>query len=200
MVVTWKKLVYEDDAILKSLLTAAGDIIYASGASTPAKLAKGANGEVLTLAAGLPSWAVAPGGATVVIKPDDEIVNNSETLQNDDDLVIAVGANDIWLIHLLWFFSSPSISVDIDYAWAVPSGGAIRRMDYWSSTIDAAIKDATAEVMMDVIAEERYAQQICLYIGGGTAGNLQFQWAQHVATAEDTKVKANSLLLCHQIA
>ena len=57
---TWKQLAFASDVILKSLLTAAGDIIYASSANTPAVLAKGSNTNVLTLAAGLPSWA-APG-------------------------------------------------------------------------------------------------------------------------------------------
>jgi len=47
----------------QSLMTAAGDILYASGANTLAKLAKGSNDEVLTLAAGVPSWATAGGGA-----------------------------------------------------------------------------------------------------------------------------------------
>ncbi len=35
---------------------ATGDILYASGASTLARLAAGSNGQVLTLAGGLPSW------------------------------------------------------------------------------------------------------------------------------------------------
>lgn len=63
MAVTWKKLAYEDDVITKGLLDAAGDIIYASGDNTPARLAVGANDDVLTLAAGIPSWAAptAPG-------------------------------------------------------------------------------------------------------------------------------------------
>ena len=41
---------------------AAGDILYASAVNTLAKLTKGTDGYVLTLASGLPSWAAAGGG------------------------------------------------------------------------------------------------------------------------------------------
>lgn len=44
-------------AIAKSLLTATGDLIYASAASTPARLAAATNGQLLTLSAGAPAWA-----------------------------------------------------------------------------------------------------------------------------------------------
>ena len=42
---------------MEMLMTAAGDIIYSSAANTPARLAKGSDTEVLTLASGVPSWA-----------------------------------------------------------------------------------------------------------------------------------------------
>lgn len=42
---------------MEMLMTAAGDIIYASAANTPARLAAGSDTEVLTLASGVPSWA-----------------------------------------------------------------------------------------------------------------------------------------------
>ena len=42
-----------------------GDILYASASNTLSKLAVGSNGEVLTLAAGVPSWAAASGGYDV---------------------------------------------------------------------------------------------------------------------------------------
>jgi len=60
MAVEWKKLAYEDDVILKTLVSAKGDIIYASGANTPARLAIGANGHVLQVSTDVPAWAAAP--------------------------------------------------------------------------------------------------------------------------------------------
>lgn len=45
-----------DKKISNSLLTAAGDMIYASAANTSARLAKGTDGQTLILSNGLPSW------------------------------------------------------------------------------------------------------------------------------------------------
>jgi hypothetical protein len=50
-----------------SLLTATGDMIYASAASTPARLGIGTAGQVLTVSGGVPTWSsLAPGGVTSV--------------------------------------------------------------------------------------------------------------------------------------
>jgi hypothetical protein len=50
-----------------SLLTTTGDIIYASGANTPARRAIGTTGQVLTVSGGLPTWATASSGALTKI-------------------------------------------------------------------------------------------------------------------------------------
>jgi hypothetical protein len=50
-----------DAQIPDSLLTTTGDVIYASGASTPARLGIGSTGQVLTVAGGVPTWAAAGG-------------------------------------------------------------------------------------------------------------------------------------------
>ena len=50
-----------------SLLTTTGDIIYASGTSTPARLGIGTTGQVLKVSGGLPSWgADSSGGFTLL--------------------------------------------------------------------------------------------------------------------------------------
>ena len=65
MAVTWKKLAYESDVILKSFMAAKGDLISASADDTPLILTAGANDLVLTTdsteATGL-KWAATGAG------------------------------------------------------------------------------------------------------------------------------------------
>jgi hypothetical protein len=55
----------DSNAIQNALLTTTGDTIYASAASTPARLGIGSTGQVLTVASGVPSWAT-PASAGLV--------------------------------------------------------------------------------------------------------------------------------------
>lgn len=59
---TW---VAQDDsnAIQNALLTTTGDTIYASSASTPARLAIGTTGQVLTVSGGVPAWSTISAGS-----------------------------------------------------------------------------------------------------------------------------------------
>jgi hypothetical protein len=53
-------------AIQKTLTTTTGDIIYASGANTPARLGIGSTGNVLTVAGGVPTWSAPAGGGKIL--------------------------------------------------------------------------------------------------------------------------------------
>jgi hypothetical protein len=55
-----------DAKTAKSTLTTTGDIYYASGANTPARLGIGSTGNVLTVASGIPSWTAPAGGGKVL--------------------------------------------------------------------------------------------------------------------------------------
>jgi hypothetical protein len=57
-----------DAKTAKSTLTTTGDIYYASGANTPARLGIGSTGNVLTVASGIPSWAAPAGGSSKVVQ------------------------------------------------------------------------------------------------------------------------------------
>ena len=51
-----------EGGIQPTLLTTTGDILYASSASNPARLAIGSSAQVLTVASGIPSWATPAAG------------------------------------------------------------------------------------------------------------------------------------------
>ena len=54
-------------AIPKSTVTTAGDVIYATGSSAVTRLGVGSTGQVLTVAAGVPSWATPASGAYTLL-------------------------------------------------------------------------------------------------------------------------------------
>lgn len=67
MAITWKKIAFETDVVTKALLTTKGDIIYASAANTPARLAIGADKTFLTVATDVPAWAAQGGGGDFIV-------------------------------------------------------------------------------------------------------------------------------------
>lgn len=55
-------------AIPKTLTTTTGDIIYASGDNTPARLGIGSSGNILTVSGGVPVWSAPAGGGGKVLQ------------------------------------------------------------------------------------------------------------------------------------
>lgn len=53
--------------IAKNVITTTGDIIYASGANTPARLGIGSTDQVLSVSGGVPAWATVSSGAMTQI-------------------------------------------------------------------------------------------------------------------------------------
>lgn len=58
MAVTWKKVAFEDDAILKSVVTTKGDILYATASATLTRLGIGTDTYILNrdTATDVPAW------------------------------------------------------------------------------------------------------------------------------------------------
>ena len=63
-----------------SVLTTTGDILYASGANTLARLAIGSTNDVLTVAGGVPSWTAAAGGGKMELVDSDVLTGAGSTL------------------------------------------------------------------------------------------------------------------------
>ena len=133
-----------------------------------------------------------------VVKQADEIVNNSVVLQNDDELLFPVAANEIWTgLFLMRVFTDPA--ADFKFLFVVPAGAVMT--GYFSN---AGAVGYTAE--MDFTALGYFpnggvsaftASRLFYfaYIGAAAAGNVQLQWAQNAADVSDTKLLQGSSIL-----
>ena len=63
---TFSQTVADGRFIKNTLTTTTGDIIYASGANTPARLGIGSSAQVLTVSGGIPAWTTPAGGGKVL--------------------------------------------------------------------------------------------------------------------------------------
>ena len=145
-----------------------------------------------------------PTGVTIVRKTANQTVNNSTTLVNDDHLLLALAANEVWYVKLILLQTS-SATADIKYQFTVPTDGALYGMttycnasDTWTSGYTVAASILSISGGMAAIPNRLVTEFIVK--NGANAGNLQLQWAQNTADASDTIVKANSSLICHKLA
>lgn len=138
-----------------------------------------------------------------VVKDADEAVNNSNTLQDDNKLLQAVGASEVWYVFIWLRTISATATPDIKVAFTVPAAGSFKWAPQLASGVGGApiTLSTTASYTYALAANTEEAVLIAgIYIGGANAGNLQLQWAQVNATAEDTKILANSFMLCYKLA
>jgi hypothetical protein len=143
-------------------------------------------------------------GIRTAVKTADETVNNSGTLQNDDHLSIAVGANEIWIVRMALNLTIRAAS-DFQWAFTLPSGGtatALRMSGDFTVNVGTPdqSQDATAAitVLSSGLQTIGYGGAVIVKTAG-TSGTAQLQWAQNTATPEDTSVLVGSSLIAFRV-
>lgn len=96
--------------IAKSLLSATGDLIYASGASTAARLGIGSAGQILEVVGGIPSW-VTPPGTELNYSQIVSTVNVASTTEATGTTIISPGAITFDGAPVLVEFFSPIVKL-----------------------------------------------------------------------------------------
>jgi len=155
-------------------------------------------------------WNAEHVGLKVIRKTADEAVNNSATLQNDDHLLFAIAANEVWEANfVLDILGGATATTDIKFAMTIPTGctmvwGGVFSRAGGTTTLELGLCQTTsgAQLFCDLeFASERRIMKLWgIFVNGATAGNVQLQWAQRVAVVEDTTIKANSCIIAHQLA
>jgi len=118
-----------DVANIDGLLTTTGDTYYASAAGTPARLGIGSTSQVLTVAAGIPTWATPASGTTFVgcsiyKSGVQNIANNTATTLTWDSEVFDTDT-----------FHSTSVNTD---RITIPSGKSGKYLFCWNVAYTAA--------------------------------------------------------------
>jgi hypothetical protein len=146
-------------------------------------------GEVLT-ASLVESW-LQPLGKT---KDANETVNNSTTLQNDNELFVTLATTAVYAVEMYLFIDS-STTADFKFDFTGPAGmdldGQVTTL--WSTTTDIREYAVPTAPALPNNTSNQLTMTGRLYTTG-TAGTLQLRWAQNTATVVDTIVYARSYL------
>ncbi len=177
-------------------LTTAGDFPYATAAGVWDRRAIGTANQVLRVNTGAtaPEWGTAS-TFTLVRKTADETVNNSDVLQNDNELLLPVLANEVWA-GTIFIKQNSSTVADIKFALIVPAGAT---MIFGSPETPEYQTNANPVPRLGRAAEWLDTLEF-IVANAATAGNIQLQWAQATAEATNTIVRANSYILAHKLA
>lgn len=154
-----------------------------------------------------------PGGTDTnfasAAKPANETVTSSIVLQNDDDLLFAVAANEVWKFELLLLYEAAT-TADISFGLTFPAGAA--------GTWGGHGLGIAAGTNTDSFVAKHIDLATTLNFGGGgvgvpvtatvwgrirngaTGGTLRLQWAQRVSDATGTILKTDSYLYGVRIA
>ncbi len=141
----------------------------------------------------------------LAIKAADETVNSGSTgstLQNDDDLLFAVGVNEEWLVEV-FLLRNTGATPDWKFQWSVPASCTIDgecTEHVGGSWGGEAFSEAAAVAIIDGGGADIPTSMWGIVRVAGTAGNVQLQWAQNTADAGDTKVLRGSMLVARRIS
>lgn len=136
------------------------------------------------------------GHTKFLYKAANETVNGSSTLQNDDDLVFAVGANEAWEFRLVLY---PTVTENsgIKFAFSFPTAAtAYIRFD-GENYIETDTIDYTAINFTGT--ENIFIEAVSTVFVGANAGNVQFRWAQSTSFADNTVMKKGSHIIATRL-
>lgn len=152
---------------------------------------------VWSLDGGVNENTLGGGGMSLIVKEANETVNNSNTLQDDDELLFAVAANEVWQFEGVLALST-NATPDFQLTFTGPAGavGSFTAIygDVASGNVDAGsggLANAVGLASANAGAMVRFWGGIH---NGANAGNLTLRWAQLTADASATTVLAGSYL------
>ena len=136
----------------------------------------------------------------VVLKTADETVNNNNSTQADDALLVALGANETWMLRYFIKYNS-NTTADFRYNISVPSGATYDSLLQGDNNLGPLFYYRTSS---DELVAGKGADWAFIFYAvvktSSTPGNVVFNCAQYTANASDTKVLIGSNIVAHRLA
>jgi hypothetical protein len=146
-------------------------------------------------------------------KSSDETLDTSSTLQDDDELVFAAGANETWEFEfVLRVGIDGTATVDMKLGLTTPSGATVNFAVLGPAVTSPNVGDSNVwMVHEDETREHTVGTHVSngaeglvwvkgLIANGATPGDVQLQWAQNSSTGTNLRVFAGSYLVARRFA
>jgi hypothetical protein len=126
-----------------------------------------------------------------IIKPSSEVVNNSSTFQDDDDLQVTLEGGAKYWFDMEWFFSTDATAnfkAQLAYTGTMT---AIRWYANWtpggvSTAVRETVYTSLGQIMTSIGSGANGYYQLRGYLEPSNGGIFKLTWAQSTATAVDT--------------
>ena len=168
--------------------TGTGSLVFATSPTLVTPLLGTPTSGSLVNCTGFPTFAK-------VVKKADEIVNNSTTLQNDDELTASLNANKTYAFKLVLWINSSTVA---DFKYAISTADNIGDKTN-GNTIGAVVASARNDLNSANSLAASGSNEMIICFGhvttDGVPGSLTVQWAQSTAEATNTTVLIGSSLV-----
>lgn len=144
----------------------------------------------------------------IVYKTALETLSSSSTLQNDDHLILPMGAPEIWFVEYTMFVGAASSDPDVKYSLSVPVA-CTWRLGAVGPIAGAAgadsdmrnISDTSGALALGAHAASDSMHLLRAYIVNPTnAGDAVLQWAQNTSDSDQLRVREGSYMVAYRYA
>ena len=149
----------------------------------------------------------------IIYKSANETINTNAVLQNDDELLFAVAANEIYQLDLTVYITAANTTMDFKCGWTVPAGTTMLWAPlststtadpaFWSvpvASTPVGLLTESSSYSLGTLAGTNGVVFRALVTVSSTAGNVQFQWAQNTSNASNLSVLKGSNIQLKRLA
>lgn len=154
--------------------------------------------------------AIADSVALTAYKTADQSVASSTTLQDDNHLLIPVGAGEVWAFEATLFIDAGATGADIKVGISWPSvdagilaslGAEMGLTDPSQTTIRLITRPESLEVFAGIDGTFGTVMRVFAAATiGATPGDVTLRWAQYASSATATTIKKYSYLVGKELA